>query len=281
MVVSTVKERGLAMNYSFDHLVWFLKNPNEAIAPLKQRGIHVAGGGRHENWGTYNTLSYFGLSYLEFLGIENLAIAETHQENRLVTQIVEQLGKGDQEGPSRFAIRTDSIEELAAKLKEEGFKVYGPLPGERVRGDGETIKWSLLFPEVSGDHGSLPLPFFIQWEKADDERLADLKKAGLIIDGAPAFESVGFVVKDVGKTLKTWRKLFQFEVAPEYYDAELNARCVKVALPGTNLLFCEPLGDGVAERVLRLRGETPFIVNFADSGSGREIVEMLEGFWRF
>jgi hypothetical protein len=59
-------------------------------------------GGRHESWGTYNSLIYFGLSYIEFLGIENLFIAEKHEDNRLITQIVEQLSKENREGPARI-----------------------------------------------------------------------------------------------------------------------------------------------------------------------------------
>jgi hypothetical protein len=96
------------MQFFFDHLVWFLKEPEKAISSLKQRGLHVVKGGRHESWGTYNTLIYFGLSYIEFLGIENLSIAEKHGENRLITQIVEQLAKDGREGPAKIAIRTNT-----------------------------------------------------------------------------------------------------------------------------------------------------------------------------
>ena len=81
------------MNFTFDHLVWFYKNPEYAINPLSAKGIHAVKGGRHESWGTYNSLSYFDLSYIEFLGIDHLSIAEQHNENRLVTQIVQQLGR--------------------------------------------------------------------------------------------------------------------------------------------------------------------------------------------
>ena len=93
------------MNFSFDHLVWFHHKPEKAIQPLSEKGIQVVHGGRHETWGTYNTLSYFGLSYIEFLGIEVPSIAEQHMENRLITQIVQQLDKERREGPAKIAIR--------------------------------------------------------------------------------------------------------------------------------------------------------------------------------
>jgi hypothetical protein len=264
------------MKFSFDHLVWYFKKPEKAISPLKQKGIHTIQGGRHETWGTYNSLAYFGLSYIEFLGIENLSIAKNHHENRLVTHIVEQLSRENHEGPARIAIRTDKIEELAVKFKEESFTVYGPLPGERVLGDGQVIRWSLLF--VENADSELPLPFFIQWEKSDQVRLHEFEEQGLLIN--PLFESVGFVVRDLNQTIKTWEKLFEFTQTEEFIDHDLNARCKKLMVSGTNLLFCTPMGDGLALKVLKERGETPFLVNLTNT-SESDFFEMMNGYWRF
>lgn len=269
------------MQFFFDHLVWFLKQPEKAISPLNERGLHVVAGGRHEFWGTYNTLTYFGLSYIEFLGIENLSIAEKHDENRLITQIVDQLAKENREGPATVAIRTNEIEELAIKLKTEGLTVYGPLTGERVRADGQIIRWSLLFPEYPGKKVSLP--FFIQWEKSDEERYSELEEQGIIgadIVGQPKLESVGFVVDELDKTLEIWSKLFGFKQGEEYIDTELNARFKSLTLNGANLLFFTPMGDGPAAKVLKEKGETPFLVHLIDTGQS-EFFEMLDGYWRF
>ncbi|MBT2654516.1 VOC family protein [Bacillus sp. ISL-18] len=269
------------MDFFFDHLVWFFTKPEKAILPLKQKGIHVVKGGRHESWGTYNTLTYFGLSYIEFLGIENLSIAEKHSENRLITQIVEQLAKESREGPAKVAIRTNQIEELAVKLKAEGLTVYGPLTGERVRDDGHVIRWSLLFPEHK--EKKVSLPFFIEWEKSDEQRYSEIDDQGLIgshILGQPKLESVGFVVNNLDETLETWKKLFGLKQGEEYLDTEINARCRIVKLNGTNLLFCTPIGDGPAAKVIKEKGETPFLVNLTDMNQSH-FFEMLDGYWRF
>ncbi|MBT2682779.1 VOC family protein [Bacillus sp. ISL-37] len=269
------------MQFFFDHLVWFFKKPEKAISHLNERGLQVVKGGRHESWGTYNTLIYYGLSYIEFLGIENLSIAEKHDENRLITQIVEQLAKENREGPATVAIRTNQIEELAIKLKTEGLTVYGPLTGERVRDDGQVIRWSLLFPEYEGKKVSLP--FFIQWEKSDEERYSELEEQGVIeshIFGQPKLESVGFVVENLDKTLKIWSKLFGLKQGEEYIDTELNARCKSLKLNSTNLLFFTPIGDGPAAKVLKEKGETPFLVNLIDTNQSH-FFEMLDGYWRF
>ncbi|MBO0959590.1 VOC family protein [Neobacillus sp. MM2021_6] len=269
------------MSFSFDHLVFFANNPVEAIPLLKHRGVHAIMGGRHENWGTYNSLTYFGLSYIEFLGIETLSVAEKQVENRLITHIIEQLARKGQEGPARIAIRTNQIDQLALKLKAEGFKVYGPFPGERTRGDGQIIKWSLLFPETTANE--LQLPFFIQWEKSDEERLLEFKEQGLVGShpaGNLLFESVGFVVHNLEQTLTKWGRLFDLNQGEEFVDSSINARCRKLELAGTKLLFCEPLGEGIAATVLKEKGEIPFLVNLTVNGQSG-IFEWMNGFWRF
>lgn len=261
------------MKLSFDHLVWFSKQPETAIQTLKQLGIHAAPGGRHETWGTYNSLAYFGLSYIEFLGIENLSIAKQHEENRLVNQIVEQLAFEHREGPATIAIRTDNMESLTDKLKAEGLTIYGPLPGERVRVDGEVIRWKLLF--VENQSSGLKLPFFIQWEKSDEERDAQLKDQSL-----QKFESVVFVVQQLENTIATWSKLFNLRTSNVFFDSSLNTRCQTLELHGTNLVFCSPIGTGIAEKVLTERGEGPFLVNLTKT-SQSNLFERLKGYWKF
>ncbi|WHZ00697.1 VOC family protein [Neobacillus sp. YX16] len=269
------------MKLSFDHLVWFKHKPENAIQPLSENGIQVIQGGRHESWGTYNTLSYFDFSYIEFLGIEQVSIAEQHEENRLITQIVKQLFKENREGPAKIAIRTDQINELAIKLREESFTVHGPIPGQRVTASGEVIKWTLLF--IEDQPNELSLPFFIQWEKSDEERMAVFKEQGILGRHASEnskFESVGFVVRNLEETISTWGKLFNLSPSEEFRDEILQARCQKLELPGTNLLFCTPLGNGPAGKVLHERGETPFLVNLAETNQNI-FIEMLNGYWRF
>lgn len=269
------------MQFFFDHLVWFYKEPEKAILHFEKRGLHAVKGGHHKTWGTYNTLSYFGLSYIEFLGIENLSIAEKQGDNRLITQIVEQLGIEGREGPAKIAIRTNQIEELAIILKSKGFKVFGPLSGERVRTDGHVIRWSLLFPEHPDN--KLSLPFFIEWERTDEERYSELEEQGHIGAhklGQPKMESIGFVVKDLEQTLKIWCELFSLKQGEEYIDREINARCKTLKLNRTNLLFFTPIAEGLAAKVLKEKGDTPFLVKLTDTNQSH-LIEMMNGYWKF
>lgn len=71
-------------------------------------------------------------------------------------------------------------------------------------------------------------------------------------------ESVGFVVNNLDKTLEIWSKLFSPKLGEEYIDTEINARCRILELNGTNLLFCTPIGDGTAVKVLKEKGRLLF-----------------------
>ena len=269
------------MTFHLDHLVWFSNKPEDAINALESLGIYAISGGRHKKWGTYNSLAYFGLSYIEFLGIENLAVAKREQHNRLITHIVEKMFEEDGDGPARIAIRTDNIEALAEKFKEQGLTVYGPYPGERTTQEGEVLKWSLLFPEDPAS--KLKLPFFIQWEEADSVRLASLVEKGVVgqhAAGELKIESIGCVVSHLEETIAKWAQLIDGSPSESYQMEELHATCREVALADSKLVFCTPNGEGIAQDVLSQRGETPFFVKFKGATEGRW-VNKLNGYWDF
>ena len=53
----------------WDHAVQFVNQPDEAIATFAGQGLNAFAGGRPPGWGTWNALSYFGLTFIEFLAI--------------------------------------------------------------------------------------------------------------------------------------------------------------------------------------------------------------------
>ncbi|GGH73247.1 uncharacterized protein (DUF302 family) [Pullulanibacillus pueri] len=267
------------MTLSLDHLVWFAHKPEAAIDELKGMGIHAIQGGRHEKWGTYNSLAYFGLSYIEFIGIKNVSIAKKEKHNRLIIHIVEAMSEGNGEGPARIAIRTNHIEELAEKFKKQGLAVFGPFPGERMTQEGEVLKWSLLFPEDPAS--TLQLPFFIQWEETDDVRYASFKDKGLVgkhIADNLKIESVGIAVRNLDETVNKWARLIDGTPGETYQSKILSASYRELELSESKLIFCTPNGRGIAQDVLTERGETPFLVNFKGAEE-RKMINKLNGYW--
>ncbi len=55
----------------WDHAVQFVNQPEAAIQTFADQQLRAVAGGRHPGWGTRNALSYFGLTYIEFLAISD------------------------------------------------------------------------------------------------------------------------------------------------------------------------------------------------------------------
>ncbi|WP_168193826.1 VOC family protein [Lysinibacillus sp. SGAir0095] len=197
--------------YLFDHLVHFVEKPEQLVEKTREIGLHTVNGGKHEMWGTYNSLCYFGLSYIEFIGIFNEALFEEAASKPFTLHETYKL-KQFQNGVVRLAMRSTSIEEDAEKLSSLGYEVYGPDNFSRTRPDGSVLKWKLLHFGKQGQ--SLEFPFIIQWEGNDNERLKDLTESGTIKPhplGNLQIKAIEFEVEDL--TIATeWGRAFDFEV---------------------------------------------------------------------
>ena len=266
------------MSFSFDHLVQFVEEPKKAIEILKEKGIHAVEGGEHTSLGTYNTLSYFDLSYIEFLGTYDLNLFEQvdHQKHSLTETIA-----NDKlvEGFSRFAARTTDIEGAANHFREKGLTVVGPHPLSRKRPDGSVISWQLLY--AGDDSDGLQLPFIIQWDESDEERRADQIERGVIAphpEGV-SFSHVTFAVKDNKDTVAKWADWLNLKVGEAYTDEALNATCQVLELQGGNLVFASPNGDGIVQDVLNARGEKPFQVTLS-GGTKDQSFELFGGSYK-
>ncbi len=112
------------MQLSFDHLVHFVHRPPvEAARLFQEAGFHAVAGGRHTHWGTWNSLSYLGLSYVEFLAVEEATVAK-QSDNPLIRQLVWEANRG--EGLGQIALRTRQMDAWVERFQSLGLKVTGP-----------------------------------------------------------------------------------------------------------------------------------------------------------
>lgn len=171
---------------ALDHIVLAAENPEQAARKFgDSHGLKIRKGGRHENWGTFNHLAYLGNNcYIEWIGLFDEKRAE-HSDNPLIQTVYQALKEG-KEGMVQLALRTDQIDALTARCKQEDIPFDGPFPGSRRLPDGHVLKWEMLFPHVP----DAVLPFLIQWGETENrpEHAADINKATL--------ESVSFKLVD-------------------------------------------------------------------------------------
>lgn len=167
-----------------DHVVYFTeKAPEEVVTEQKRIGKTAVVGGRHEQWGTWNALMYMRNAYIEWLSVEKREVAE-NAHHPLIDLLFYDLENG--EGWGTVCLSVDHIEEFEEQVKQKGFQTSGVIDAQRRTAEGKLRKWKMLFIEQQVSDG-LPYPFFIEWEEAEETRLALLREEGSL---TPANEEV-------------------------------------------------------------------------------------------
>ncbi|MCP3029760.1 VOC family protein [Halobacillus sp. A1] len=151
---------------AFDHIVVASENPLDDRRQLTEKyNLTGVPGGHHENWGTFNELSYFSnRNYIEWLGLQHPDTA-SQSDNPLIQQFKQTFDQGNM-GPFQFALRTTDMDGYISYFRSQNIAYTGPFPGERMRPDGSVLKWRMLFPK--GPAGLPPLPFLIEWEGVNE-----------------------------------------------------------------------------------------------------------------
>ncbi|MGE5701191.1 MAG: VOC family protein [Clostridia bacterium] len=277
------------MQLQFDHLVHYVNSDmRETVRRLQQAGLAGVPGGRHDRFGTYNSLCYFDLSYIEYLGVEDADLCRSlAHDNRFLGQLMEDLPRG--EGFGTVALRTDRIDEAARHLQSQGVRVTGPFDGQRTRPDGSVLRWKMLLPE-SGE-SKVPMPFLIQWEQSDEVRRIENRERGLLLPhprGDLRVRDVSYAVHDLEKTAALWQRWYGFQPKEMYVDEGLRAQCLEFPLAGGGLRLCSPLQQEQAEQrsasvlttVLQKRQERPFLIRFTGF-TGDQQEEVCGGLYHF
>ena len=240
--------------YKLDHIVHFVSNLEEAMEQLKNQGLHDVIGGKHDQWGTHNALCYFDSSYIELISIYD---HEKFQQASLVPfSLHETYAKNHYEnGLTRVALSTTTIEDDAKKFQQLGFRVSGPECFSRTRPDGSVVSWQSL--HVGSDELQLDLPFFIQWDEPEQQRVQQLQSLRTIQNhpaGPIKLGEVSFVVSNFN-TAQALLKLCNFE-ATKTTDDQLKADVCRIDTPTGTLAFYSPTDEGDVWNMLMERGQS-------------------------
>jgi catechol 2,3-dioxygenase-like lactoylglutathione lyase family enzyme len=230
----------------FDHAVVGVRDLDRATALWRDRlGFDAQPGGRHTGRGTYNAIVRFGLDYVELISIYDRGeIEQRGEDNALALAALLERAEG---GLLGFALATDDITGDALRFREAGFAVAGPTPMERLRPDGRLLRWRLLVPR--GGSWGRPLPFFIQWDIPDDERLS-WEQPGRHANGAGSLVALALTVGDLERWTDVYARQMGLEPAQRDTVAELGATRVRFRVGHTSLDLLAPDGPGpVADAV--------------------------------
>ncbi len=129
-----------------DHIVVKVKALEAAIARYEAEGFTVTRGGEHPAFGSVNALIPFeDDSYIELIAFPGVMHpdATLTAPGRRVAQWREK-----PYGPIDWALVPDDIEAEIARLRAAGQVWDDPVPGQRVRTDGQVVKWWFGTPDT-------------------------------------------------------------------------------------------------------------------------------------
>ncbi|CAN5804933.1 hypothetical protein BH24CHL5_BH24CHL5_01250 [soil metagenome] len=164
---------------AIDHLILACSDPDAAAAELEAAlGLRATGGGRHEAHGTFNRLIWLGDSYVELMGVSDEGLARASWWG---SHILEQLERRPA-GYAGMALASDDLTSDIAHLRAIGSAISDPTDGQRVRSDGDVVRWRISRPAAPDPE--LGLVFLIEhdqsaaeWRPADRAARADEAQA--------------------------------------------------------------------------------------------------------
>jgi hypothetical protein len=135
-----------------DHIILGINDLDSGIVAFARlTGVTPVRGGSHPGRGTANALVSLGDGhYLEILGPASTTRDSVPTDLAGLTSLT----------PFGWALGTDDLPALIARVRGAGFTVSDTSPGSRRRPDGSMLTWHTA--DVSGPDLMLA-PFFIQW----------------------------------------------------------------------------------------------------------------------
>ena len=235
-------------HYPLDHVVVAVNDLARSVEQYRALGFTVYPGGDHQGRSSHNALILLADgSYLELKAWRSPAPGE-----RWWTTL-DQSG----EGLVDFALLSaDPVAELAAARARGLDTLRGPVPGERLRPDGQHVRWT------TARHDTADVPFLCGDITPRNLRVPDAPELLQHANGATGVAEITVAVQDLDATLARWRALFgpTWSQPAAVEDAAGDLRSVRVPLTGFDVvlqgLTSPGSHAGIAQR-LSTRGEGP------------------------
>lgn len=262
------------MSLKFDHIIHYVFDPLEVSKELNDFGIVNKYGGEHSRGGTFNTLSYFGLKYIEYIGIKDTqAFEENISQVTKYSPIASLAKRIDKEGFISIALRSSHLNTLANQLRKKGASVEGPYPLSRKTPEGTTLSWELLY--AGADDLEIPLPFFIDWGLSDEQRLKNLRETGFITSHAKGdlkLSNIVFAVNSFENSFEKWKTyldLEEIELDVGFHEA---VEYRTLTLDDLNLIFVKPIENGEVQAFLEKAGPGIFQLQFKGAKQKEKLI---------
>lgn len=239
------------MPLTLDHVVIASADLDATIADYRKLGFTVLQGGDHPGGVTYNALVIFqDGSYLELI-----AFRRADPNNRW-SRVFEKSGAGFLD----HALLPSDIATDVAAAQKRGLDMADPIPGGRLRPDGEKLEWKTARSPKSD------VPFFCGDVTPRSLRVQE-GDVRVHPNGVTGIAAITLAVTDLDVSLKRYAALLDLDVPPAPPSrvlAGFGVRSANLPLGHTVVNFVSPLTQtGPVAEALAARGEGPFALAFS------------------
>jgi catechol 2,3-dioxygenase-like lactoylglutathione lyase family enzyme len=231
---------------AIDHIVIAVRDLAEASADYARAGFTVTPGGEHTGGATHNALVSFGDgAYFELIAFRE---PDREQDHKWWAKF------RNGEGTVDYALLADDLNAEAARLREAGMTIDGPVDGGRQRPDGERLAWR----NASLERGDVPLPFVIEDITPRDLRVPPGAATEHPL-GVSGVAGLVILVPDLDRAANAYSALLGASGEAAASDIPGARRALRFPLGAQWIELVEPeAGAAELQRQIRDRGAAPY-----------------------
>lgn len=251
--------------FSIDHVVILVEDLSAATSDFGTLGFTVVPGGEHTGGRSHNALICFADgSYLELIAFKqrstplDLIIPKHVRAEEVVASQSSSAGRRmlswetAGEGLVDYALLPRTIADAIAGAHRRGLALEGPVPGGRLRPDGQQVAWQLGIPDT------FDLPFLCADVTPRSLRVPE-GAARQHTNGATGIGAILVVVTDLDITVPRYRALLGVDANEGSAFPRPDGRSTDFALGSTTITVAAPTGKSgpLFDHVTR-SGEGPY-----------------------
>lgn len=239
----------------FDHIMIAVRDLDMAIEHYQRLGFQVTPGGTHAQLGTQNALIQFGLGYFELVAtIDPVKTMQVIPTIEIVLDILDQRDSAI----IGLALASNDLQQDIARLNNTKLAVTPPYVIQRERADKDPINVHVFMP--GGFPWRRPWPFLYQWEKTDQQRLAEEDMTPLHQNGITGITrvAVGIAPHNFESTVTLYQREFGLTLDKRDYLPRLNAQRATFRVGTAFIDLLAPGGEGQLQTDLSEIGEGVF-----------------------
>jgi catechol 2,3-dioxygenase-like lactoylglutathione lyase family enzyme len=264
----------MAAQFLIDHVVIRVDDLAAAIRDYTALGFTVTPGGEHPGLGSHNALIPFADGgYLELIAYRKPGPRRVLPKHARAGELTGTESPMERhvlpwetapEGLIDYALLPSAIDAAIAEARQRGLQIEGPIPGGRLRPDGQRVEWQLGVPS------SFDLPFLCTDVTPRPLRVPE-GPARQHANGASGIQGLIIVVNNLAESTVRYRALLGQEPWPSATAVAVpGALVASFTLGPSTIRLAEPTGEFALLNVaLAARGEGPVMLSLAGTVSTR------------